>query len=97
VAHTSMCSVGVRLCATLRTFFGGDSYCFGGNDLLRGGRLAGLTGFKVGLPTGKFVSRLHLACRGDFLEILQLNADVEEQNAVENGQREHVDEQEDCN
>jgi hypothetical protein len=38
---------------------------------------------------------LYFAARSGFPEVFQLNADVEEQNDVENGQREHVDEQED--
>jgi hypothetical protein len=79
----------------LRTVLCRDRHGFGGNDLLRGGGLDGLTGFEVSLPGGEFVSRLHFAARSGFPEIFQLNLDVEEQNDVENGQREHVNEQED--
>jgi hypothetical protein len=81
------------------SFFGGDGDGLGLDDCFGvGGGLVGGADFEVGLPAREFVGAAGhgVAAREAFAEVFELSADVEEEDAVEDRQRKHVDEQKDC-
>jgi hypothetical protein len=89
-----MCAIGFRShCSTLDwTVFGCDRDGLSCDNLLGSGRLIWSPCFEICLPGLKFMGRLHFAGGSGFAKVLQLQPNVEEEDAVQDRQGEHVDE-----